>query len=149
MRCIPTVALLAAVTTLACAPQGESPPAASASLSAAAIEGSWEGTSYSVPGDSVVSTWTSVLGADGSGTLMVNGQPAPIPFSANFDADSVSFISSEYADATLPPDAPRLIFRAVGRLMSDGKLAGSSTVRAAAAPDSVISTVRWESMKQP
>jgi hypothetical protein len=155
MRQLVAVLAMSSVVLAGCGAKEEAPSADSAAVSgpaaltAAAMAGTWDGTSYAVPGDTVSAKWTVVGAADGSGKLLVAGQTDSIAYTSMFDADSMVTTSVPYTDPTLPAGAPQVTFRGVGRLTSDGKLAGTTWLRLASNPDSVVGSVRWEATRRP
>ncbi len=152
-----TLAVLAVVALVACS-KGDTPavdstamtaamPPAPAALTAADVDGSWNGISMGETSDSVTLRWTTKNVDATTGTLTIEGQKDPITFTRTFDADSMIATSTPYAN---PADAkgPKLVFRSVGRL-KDGKLVGTSTNTLADKPDSVVSRGRFEATKAP
>jgi hypothetical protein len=129
------------------APEASTAPAR---LTDEQVAGTWEGTTYLVPGDSAVATWLSTQVVGGSGTLVViSPVPDTIAFSSTFDADSMMGTSEPYTDATLPAGTPPVFWKSVGRLTADGKLVGTTSLRLATSPDSIIQTMRWTAARRP
>ena len=150
--------LLAALVVAACskeeAPATDSaataapPPAAPAALTAADVEGTWNGTSKA-EGDTTVNRFT-VTGAPGDsvGKFIAEGSKDTVTFSRRLDADSMIVQSVAYTDPTMPKGTGQVMFKAVGRL-KDGKLVGTSQLVLAAKPDSVLGRSTWEATRAP
>ena len=151
------LAILTVVALVACS-KGDTPAvdstamtstmaAAPAPLTAADVDGSWNGVSMGETSDSVTLRWTTKNIDGTTGTLMIEGQKDAITFTRTFDADSMIASSTPYAN---PADAkgPKLLFRSVGRL-KDGKLVGTSANMLADKPDSVVSRGRFVATKAP
>ncbi|WP_310570517.1 hypothetical protein [Gemmatimonas sp.] len=151
------LAILTVVALVACS-KGDTPAvdstamtstmaAAAAPLTAADVDGSWNGMSMGETSDSVTLRWTTKNIDGTTGTLMIEGQKDAITFTRTFDADSMIASSTPYAN---PADAkgPKLLFRSVGRL-KDGKLVGTSANMLADKPDSVVSRGRFVATKAP
>lgn len=151
------LAILTVVALVACS-KGDTPAvdstamtstmaAAPAPLTAADVDGSWNGMSMGETSDSVTLRWTTKNIDGTTGTLMIEGQKDAITFTRTFDADSMIASSTPYAN---PADAkgPKLLFRSVGRL-KDGKLVGTSANMLADKPDSVVSRGRFVATKAP
>ena len=151
------LAILTVVALVACS-KGDTPAvdstamtstmaAAPAPLTAADVDGSWNGVSMGETSDSVTLRWTTKNIDGTTGTLMIEGQKDAITFTRTFDADSMIASSTPYAN---PADAkgPKLLFRSVGRL-KDGKLVGTSVNMLADKPDSVVSRGRFVATKAP
>jgi hypothetical protein len=146
-------AMLLAAFVVACAPKEEpaSDTAAMAGPTALAptdIAGTWSGMTMMEASDSVLVRWTIInpTGTEAKGVF--EGSPDTITFNHTFDADSFVGTSSTFTDPTLP-GKPQVMVRAVGRLLSPGKLAGTSTTMLASKPDSVLARSRWEATKTP
>jgi hypothetical protein len=122
-------------------------PAGAATLTASDISGSWSGTTMAEGSDSVVGRWTTTQIDDSTAVLVFEGAPDSVRSRVTFDADSMVAESDPYTAATIP-GSPQVRFRSVGR-MSDGRLAGTSTLMLAANPDSVIRRSRWEATRAP
>ncbi|WP_309669925.1 hypothetical protein [Gemmatimonas sp.] len=122
------LAILTVVALVACS-KGDTPAvdstamtstmaAAPAPLTAADVDGSWNGVSMGETSDSVTLRWTTKNIDGTTGTLMIEGQKDAITFTRTFDADSMIASSTPYAN---PADAkgPKLLFRSVGRLKGE------------------------------
>ena len=134
----------AAATAAAATP---APPPAPAKLTAADVNGTWNGMTKAEGSDSVLSRWTSVSATDSTGKLLLQGAKDSIPFKTTYDADSMINTSAAYTNPGTPK-GPKVTFRAVGRL-KDGKLAGTVVTRLASKPDSVVARSKWEATKAP
>ena len=131
----------AADTAAAAAPP---PPAA---LTAADMRGTWNGTTKREGTDSTA-TFTVVSTSDSTGKIVFGGSKDSVDFTTKFDADSSIVTSAAYNDPALPKQAPKVVFRSVGRL-EGGKLVGTASVMLASKPDSVIGKSTWEATKAP
>lgn len=152
MRALLALLALGTMTVASCGSREEVPAsgAAAATFKAEQAAGTWIGTTYAVAGDSALATWVSTQQPDGSGKLAVTlPVPDTIAFTSTFDADSMMGTSEPYKDRTLPAGSPRVIWKSVGRMTADGKLAGTTSLRPADKPDSVIQTMRWEAARKP
>lgn len=157
MRRIATLAVLFGAVTVGCAKEPEkaagdvtSSAVPATTMSLEEMSGTWEGKTYAVPGDSLMSSWTAMGGADGNGKMVDAAAPNDtVLYTTVVDADSMISTSSAYTDRTLPAGTPQVMWRAVGRLTGAGKLAGTGTVMLASKPDSVVATSRWEATKKP
>lgn len=120
---------------------------APAALTAADVDGSWNGVTMGETSDSITSRWKTAKIDDNTSSLMVEGRKDAVKFTRVFDADSMISTSEPYAN---PADAkaPKLMFRSVAR-MKDGKLVGTSINMLADKPDSVVSRGRFEATKAP
>ena len=134
----------AADTTATATP---APPPAPAALTAADVSGTWNGTSKREGSDSTVN-FTLVSTSDSTGKFAFANSKDTTATKMKFDADSMIVTSAPYKDPLAPKNAPRVMFRSVGR-MKDGKLVGTATVSPAAKPDSVVTRVNWEATKAP
>ena len=123
------------------------PPPAPAALTAADLRGTWNGVSKREGTDSTLS-FTIVSTTDSTGKFVFAGSKDSISTTSKFDGDSTIVTSAAYRDPAMPKNAPRVVFRAVGR-MKDGKLVGSAAIMPAAKPDSVIGRATWEATKAP
>lgn len=153
-----TFAVLAVVALVACS-KGDAPAVDSAAMSsamaeapapltAADVEGSWNGESMGETSDSVTLRWTTKNNVDGTNaTLTIEGQTEAISFTRTFDGDSMIAMSTPYTNPA-DPKGPKLLFRSVGRL-KDGKLVGTSANMLADKPDSVVSRGRYIATKAP
>ena len=149
--------LLIAVAVVACskaetpatdsATAAPAPPPAPAALTAADVSGTWNGTSKREGTDSV-GTFTLLNTSDSTGKVVFPNVKDTVTTLAKFDGDSVIVTSSAYKDPSAPKNAPKVIFRSVGR-MKDGKLVGVAAISPATKPDSVIARVTWEATKAP
>lgn len=154
MRRMRSTLVLLGVVVCACAKKEEAPAAetaaaAPAALTAAMGAGTWDGKTMTSPGDSVTNTWTSFVAADGSGRLAITGSTDTVSFTSTFDADSSMATSSAYNDPSLPAGSPQVMWTSVGRMVGEGKMAGTVTIHPAAKPDSVVTSLRWESTRRP
>ena len=131
----------AADTAAAAAPP---PPAA---LTAADMRGTWNGTTKREGTDSTA-TFTVVSTSDSTGKIVFGGSKDSVDFTTKVDADSSIVTSAAYNDPALPKQAPKVVFRSVGRL-EGGKLVGTASVMLASKPDSVIGKSTWEATKAP
>ena len=150
--------LLAALVVAACskeeAPATDSaataapPPAAPAALTAADVEGTWNGTAKD-EGDTAVTRFT-VTGAPGDsvGKYVAEGSKDTVTFTRRLDADSMIATSVAFTDPSMPKGSPPVMFKAVGRL-KDGKLVGTSQLVLASKPDSVLGRSTWEATRAP
>ena len=130
----------------------DAPPAAPAALTAADAAGTLEGTTLAETTDSVLSTWTAVQVAGGTGGLtgtFVNhaAMKDTIPYSTTFSGDSAVSVSAIYTDATMPKGTPQLKWRAVGRATGHD-WTGTVTIMVAA-NDSVLQRARWKATHTP
>ena len=123
------------------------PPPAPAPLTAADVQGTWNGVSKREGTDSTVN-FTIISTGDSTGKVTLAGLKDTITTVTKFDADSMIVTSSAYKDPTAPRNAPPVTFRSVGRL-KDGKLVGTAAIMPAAKPDTVITRVTWEATKAP
>ena len=123
------------------------PPAVPAKLTAADVNGTWNGMTKAEGSDSVLSRWTSVSATDSTGKLVLQGVKDSIPFKTTYDADSMINTSAAYTNPGTPK-GPKVTFRAVGWL-KDGKPAGKVTTMLASKPDSVVARSKWEATKAP
>ena len=149
--------LLIAVAVVACsktetpatdtAAATPAPPPAPAALTAADVSGTWNGTSKREGTDSVV-TFTILNTSDSTGKFVLGNSKDTTATTMKFDGDSMIVTSSAYRDPLSPKNAPKVMFRSVGR-MKDGKLVGTAMISPAAKPDSVIGRVNWEATKAP
>ncbi len=121
--------------------------AAPAKLTAADMQGTWNGMTMAVSSDSVLRRWTSMRVSDSTGILTSLTTKQKIPYTVKFDGDSMVATSAPYA-SSMKPKAPKIMFRSVGR-MHDGKLQGTAANMLAAKPDSVVERTRWEATKAP
>ena len=123
------------------------PPAAPAALTPADMRGTWNGTSKREGSDSTT-TFTVVSTSDSTGKIVFGTSKDSVPFTTKYDADSSIVTSAAYKDPTMPKNAPKVMFRSIGRL-KDGKLVGTANLMLAAKPDSVIGKSTWEATKAP
>ena len=121
------------------------PPAVPAAITAADLRGTWNGTSKREGSDSIVN-FTVISTTDSTGKIVFGGDS--VNTVSKFDADSVIVTSDAYNDPSAPKNAPKVVFRSVGRLR-DGKLGGIAYISPAAKPDTVIARVNWEAPKAP
>jgi hypothetical protein len=136
-----------ATDTAATAAAPTPPPAAPATLTAADMRGTWKGTSKREGTDST-NTFTVVSTSDSTGKIVFGSSKDSVNFTTKLDADSSIVTSAPYNDPTLPKNAPKVVFRSVGRL-KDGKLVGTANLMFASKPDSVIGKSTWEATKAP
>jgi hypothetical protein len=122
-------------------------PPPPANLTAAALAGTWKGTTMPETGDSVVNRWTVVSINDSTQKWVLDGSKDSVSFSRKFDADSMIATSMPYTNPQAPK-GPKVVFHSVGR-MKDGKLVGTATVTLATKPDSVVQRTRWEASRAP
>ena len=149
--------LLIAVAVVACskaetpatdtAAATPAPPPAPAALTAADVSGTWNGTSKREGTDSVV-TFTILNTSDSTGKFVLGNSKDTTATTMKFDGDSMIVTSSAYRDPLSPKNAPKVMFRSVGR-MKDGKLVGTALISPAAKPDTVLARVNWEATKAP
>ena len=121
------------------------PPAAPAAITAADLRGTWNGTSKREGTDSIVN-FTVISTTDSTGKVVFGTDS--VNTVSRLDADSVIVTSEAYNDPSAPKNAPKVVFRSVGRL-KDGKLVGMAYISPAAKPDTVITRVNWEATKAP
>ena len=149
--------LLIAVAVVACskaetpatdsATAAPAPPPAPAALTAADVSGTWNATSKREGSDSVV-TFTILNTSDSTGKFVLANSKDTTATKMKFDGDSVIVTSSPYRDPLSPKNAPKVMFRSVGR-MKDGKLVGTAAISPATKPDTVVARVTWEATKAP
>ena len=123
------------------------PPPPPASLTAADVAGTWNGTSKR-EGDTATVAFTFKSTSDSTGTITFPKTKTTVEFHTKLDADSVISTSKPYSDPTLPKGTPKVTFHAVGR-MKDGKMTGTSAIMLASKPDSVLGHATWEATKVP
>jgi len=123
-------------------------PPAPAMLTAADVDGKWNGMSMGETSDSVTNRWTTETIDGTSGKLTLEGAKEAIPFTRMFDGDSMVVTSTAPYANPADPKAPKMNFRSVGRL-KDGKLVGTVTNTLADKPDSVVNRGRWEATRAP
>ncbi len=149
-------AFFLAAVLVACA-KVETPPSDTASamapapprnLTAADIAGSWNGTSMMAGSDSVTSKWVVTSTSDSTGTLTYEGSKTPIAFTSVMDADSTIATSVPFVQPGGKANAPKVMFRSVGR-MQDGKLVGTSELMLAAKHDSIVAKRTFVATKAP
>lgn len=129
------------------APAPPPPPPPPAALTAADVAGTWNGTSKR-DGDTATVAFTFKSTSDSTGSITFPKTKVTVDFHTKLDADSVVSTSKPYNDPTLPKGAPKVTFRAVGRL-KDGKMSGTSAIMLASKPDSVLGHATWEATKAP
>ena len=149
--------LLIAVAVVACskaetpatdsATAASAPPPAPAALTAADLSGTWNGTSKREGSDSTLS-FTIINTSDSTGKVVFANSKDTIATTSKVDGDSVIVTSSAYRDIGAPKNAPKVMFRSVGR-MKDGKLVGTASLMPAAKPDTVVARATWEATKAP
>ena len=122
-------------------------PAAPAALTPADMRGTWNGTSKREGSDSTT-TFTVVSTSDSTGKIVFGTSKDSVPFTTKYDADSSIVTSAAYKDPTMPKNAPKVMFRSIGRL-KDGKLVGTANLMLATKPDSVVGKSTWEATKAP
>lgn len=120
--------------------------AAPAALTAAAVSGTWAGTSSAAGTDSVMSTWTITMTGDSTGTFSVAGQP-DVPYSVIFSGDSSIATSASYVDPAVGTDM--VMWESIGRLDAAGTFSGTFTTMLAANHDSVLMRGTWRATKAP
>src|SRR5688572_12081150 len=145
-----------AVALVACS-KAETPPDTAASvppppppptpLTAADVQGTWNGVSKREGTDSTA-TFVVISTGDSTGKVVLAGVKDTIKTVTKFDADSMIVTSSAYNDPAAPRNAPKVTFRSIGRL-KDGKLVGTPAIMPAAKPDTVVARVTWEATKAP
>ncbi|MGQ0643650.1 MAG: hypothetical protein ACT4P6_23120 [Gemmatimonadaceae bacterium] len=119
-----------------------------APITAADIAGTWTGMSMGETGDSVLIRWTLINPEGTVAKGVFEGSTDTLTVTHTFDADSFVATTSPYADQ-MAPGKPQVITRAVGRLISAGKTAGTATTMLVSKPDSIVSRGRWEATKSP
>ena len=117
-------------------------------LTAEAINGSWNGISMEEVGDSVTFRWTYTRNADGTAGFVYEGSSDTVSYATVVSGDSVVSTSEPYTPPSAPTGSPQIMVRTVGRLVG-GKLVGTSAVRLATSPDSVVARGRWEATRAP
>jgi len=117
-----------------------------AALTAAAVAGTWNGTSTAAGTDTVMSTWTITSTSDSTGTFSVAGQP-DVAYSIIFSGDSAVATSASYVDPTVGTDM--IMWQSIGRLDSTGTFGGTFATMLAANHDSVLVRGTWRSTKAP
>lgn len=133
------------VLALAGCAAGEKAPDGPTALTAAAVAGTWNGTSTTAGSDSAV-TWTITMTSDSTGTFAMAGAP-DLPYSLVFDADSSIATSAAYVDPNIGTDM--IMWQSVGRLDSTGTFGGTFTTMLAAKHDSVVARGTWRATKAP
>src|SRR5690349_15697422 len=93
-------------------PAAPPPPAAPAALTAADVAGTWTGTGKREGTDST-NTFTFMSVNDSTGKIVFSGSKDTVTFATKFDADSLISTSKAYKDATLPKNAPPVMFHSV------------------------------------
>jgi hypothetical protein len=117
-----------------------------AALTAAAVAGTWNGTSTAAGSDSVLSTWTITMTSDSTGTFAMAGAP-DLPYTVVFGGDSAIATSASYVDPNLGTDM--VMWQSIGRLDSTGTFGGTFTTMLAANHDSVVARGNWKATKAP
>ncbi|MES2521457.1 MAG: hypothetical protein V4617_02080 [Gemmatimonadota bacterium] len=117
-------------------------------LSAEAINGTWSGVSMGEVGDSVTFRWTYTRNADGTAGFVYAGSSDTVRYATVVSGDSIVSTSEPYTPPKAPDGSPQVVVRTVGRLVGD-KLVGTSAVRLATSPDSVVARGRWEATRAP
>ena len=115
---------------------------APAALTAADIAGEWAGTSYTVPGDSVVARWRVKSLTDSTAVLTFDGTNKSVNYKSTFAGDSVVSVSEPYTPPGAPANAPKTTFHVIGRLQGD-TLRGVTHVMSVTKPDSMVAEHRW------
>lgn len=160
MRVMP-LALLLVVAVVACTkddapsdtaasvvPAGDTAALVAPALTAADVAGSWNGVTMAATGDSVLRRWTTVRTSDSTSKMLFDGAGDSVVVRSRFEGDSMVATSEPYAQRGAARNAPKVVFRSVGRLR-DGKLVGTSETMLANKPDSVVSRARWEATRAP
>ena len=117
-------------------------------LTAEAINGTWNGMSMGEVGDSVTFRWTYTRNADGTADFVYEGSSDTVNYVTVVSGDSIVSTSEPYAPPSAPAGTPQIMVRTVGRLVG-GKLVGTSAVKLATSPDSVVARGRWEATRAP
>ena len=135
-------------TAASVVPASDTAAVAPRALTAADIAGTWTGATMAANGDSVLRRWTTVRTSDSTSKMLFEGNPDSVLVHSRFDGDSMVATSEPYAQRGSARNAPKVVFRSVGRLR-DGKLVGTSETMLASKRDSVISRTRWEATRAP
>ena len=120
-------------------------PAAPAALTAADLNGTWNGVAKREGTDST--TAFTVVSTSDSTSITIIGKDT-VTTTGKFDADSVIVTSAPYNDPAAPKGSPKVIFKSIGRL-KDGKLVGKAYISPAAKPDTVVAVTNFEMTKAP
>ncbi|HEX5076917.1 MAG TPA: hypothetical protein VFW03_27155 [Gemmatimonadaceae bacterium] len=129
-------------TTPAPPPPPPPPPA----LTAADVNGTWNGTSKA-EGDTTTYAFTVAI-SDSTAKLTLDKTKQSVEYAVKLDADSMVATSKPFNDPSLPKGTPKVIDHTVGR-MKDGKMVGVTTLVLASKPDSVVGKGNWEATKAP
>lgn len=147
MRLIGLMALGAVLA--ACSPAGKAgdenaAPAAAATPSVADFAGTWNGEAM-VDGTPNLVKSVVTLGADGSGTMTLEGRSA-IPVTVSMSGDSLVVVSAEY-ESVLRPGV--MVTTRVAQVRVDGMMKGNmiATYKMPDGPTEVKGT--WSSTKAP
>lgn len=132
----------AADTTSPAATAAPAPAPVHAALTASDIAGEWAGTSYAVPGDSVVARWHVKSLTDSTAVLTFDGTSKSVNYKSTFAGDSVVSVSEPYTPPGAPANAPKSTFHVIGRLQGD-TLRGVTHVMSVTKPDSMVAEHRW------
>lgn len=127
---------------------GVTPAAPTATLTAAQLEGRWNGITRAAGTDSVLARWTSSQSSDSTFVVVFQDGGDSSTYTRRFDADSMIATSQPYARPSAPQGL-RVITRSIGRLQADGRLVGTTTNMLADRPDSVIGRGRFEATRAP
>jgi hypothetical protein len=114
----------------------------SARLTAAQVDGTWQGVTTPDTGSAAPTRWT-VRYAGPTAILVTQPAGDSSRYQVAYDADSIFGVSDPTPAA---PGGPPMVWRAVGRMQGE-KLVGTVTASPVGKPDSVIVRGRWEAQR--